>query len=148
VFKLDTDFDFLIDSANVHILRPSAFEFAGNLQDAVLAAVPQNIGAVQKDLPFVDFAGIEEYASKHPRAARYLASIRSQKETKNIDRAALRELCKTNGVEVQVKNRKVTVADGHEMDFLEVLDRRRYRLELVKGAPERFRAGSRQRIDK
>jgi len=147
VFKLDTDFDLLVDSANVHILRPSAFEFAGNLQDAVLAAVPQNIRAVQKDLPFVDFAGIEEYASKHPRAARYLASIRSQKETKNIDRTALRALCNTNGVEVQVKNGKVTVADGHEMDFLEVLDRRRYQLELVKGSPERFRAGSRQRIE-
>ncbi|HZH41893.1 MAG TPA: Kiwa anti-phage protein KwaB-like domain-containing protein [Gemmatimonadales bacterium] len=147
VFKLDTDFDVLVDAANVHILRPSAFEFAGNLQDAVLAAVPQNIGAVQKDLPFVDFAGIEEYAGKHPRAARYLASIRSQKETKNIDRTALRALCKTNGVEVQVRNGKVTVADGHEMDFLEVLDRRRYQLELVKGSPERFRAGSRQRIE-
>jgi hypothetical protein len=146
VFKLDTDFDLLVDSANVHILRPSGFEFAGNLQDAILAAVPQNIGAVQRDLPFVDFSGIEEYASKHPRAARYLASIRSQKETKNIDKTALRALCKTNGVEVQVKNGKVTVADGHEMDFLEVLDRRRYQLELVKGSPERFRAGSRQRI--
>src|SRR2546426_481228 len=29
IFKLDRDFDLLIDSANVHILRPSGFEFAG-----------------------------------------------------------------------------------------------------------------------
>ena len=27
VFKLDTDFDLLIDSQHVHILRPSGFEF-------------------------------------------------------------------------------------------------------------------------
>jgi hypothetical protein len=33
------------------------------------------------------------------------------------------------------------------MDFLEVLDRRRYQLELVKGTPERFRASSRKKID-
>jgi hypothetical protein len=33
------------------------------------------------------------------------------------------------------------------MGFLEVLDRRRYELELVKGLPERFRATSRRKID-
>jgi len=147
VFKLDTDFDLLVDSINVHILRPSAFEFAGNLQEAVLEAVPQNIALIRKDLDFVDFTGIEEYAGKHPRAARYLASIRSQKETKNIDRTALRKHCEATGVDVKLRNGKLTVADGHEMGFLEVLDRRRYELELVKNAPERFRAGSRQRID-
>ena len=38
VFKLDNDFDLLVDSQNVHILRPSGFEFAGQLQDAILNA--------------------------------------------------------------------------------------------------------------
>ena len=147
VFKLDNDFDLLVDSARVHILRPSGFEFAGKLEQAILDAVPENIKAIQKDLNFVEFAGIEEYARKHPRAARYLASIRSQKETKNIDKGALRRLCEATGVEVQMANGKVTVSEGHEMGFLEVLDRRRYELELVKDEPERFRAGSRQRID-
>jgi len=146
VFKLDTDFDLLVDVANVHILRPSGFEFAGKLQEAVLAAVPHNVTAIQKDLPFVEFASIEEYAGKHPRAARYLASIRGQQEMKNIDKTALRKLCKATGVEVQFSNGKLAVVAGHELDFLEVLDRRRYQVELVKGSPERFRAGSRQRI--
>lgn len=81
VFKLDNDFDLLVDSANVHILRPSGFEFAGKLEQAILDAVPENITAIRRDLTFVEFAGIEEYASKHPRAARYLASIRGQEET-------------------------------------------------------------------
>jgi hypothetical protein len=147
VFRLDTDFDLLIDSKAVHILRPSGFEFAGNLQEAILQAAPKNIAAIEKDLPFVDFAAIGDYATKHPRAARYLASIRGQKETKSIDKAALRKLCKQTGVEVQVLNGKITIADGHEMGFLEVLDRRRYELELVKGSPERFRAASRRKIE-
>lgn len=147
VFRLDNDFDLLVDSANVHILRPSGFEFAGKLQQAILEAVPGNIKAIGKDLAFVDFAGIKAYAAKHPRAARYLASIRGQAETKNIDKAALKKLCKSTGVEVSESKGKITVSAGHEMGFLEVLDRRRYELELVRGQPERFKAGSRTKLN-
>ncbi len=147
VFRLDNDFDLLADSANVHILRPSGFEFAGKLQQAILDAVPENLKAIRKDLSFVDFDGIEAYAAKHPRAVRYLASIRGQAETKNIDKAALKRLCKSTGVEMSESKGKIAVAAGHEMGFLEVLDRRRYELELVKGQPERFKAGSRTKLN-
>lgn len=147
VFRLDNDFDLLIDSSTVHILRPSGFEFAGKLQQAILAAVPENIKAIHKDLTFVEFDGIEAYAAKHPRAARYLASIRGQAETKDIDKAALKKLCKQTGVEVSESNGKISVSAGHEMGFLEVLDRRRYELELVKGQPERFKAASRTKLN-
>jgi hypothetical protein len=147
VFKLDNDFDLLVDAQNVHILRPSGFEFAGQVQEAILAAVPQNVAAIQKDLAFVDFAEVQEYAGAHPRAARYLASIRAQKETKNIDKNALKKLCTDTGVEVKESRGKLIVASGHIMGFLEVLDRRRYEIELVKGSPERFRAASRRKIN-
>ena len=146
VFKLDGDFDLLIDSANVYILRPSGFEFTGRLQQAVLDAVPENVTALRSDLSFVDFDGIQAYAAKHPRAARLLASIRGQAETKNIDKTALKNLCKRTGVNVCESKGKITVQPGHELSFLEVLDRRRYELELVKGQPERFRAGSRIKL--
>ncbi len=147
VFKLDNDFDLLVDATNVHILRPSGFEFAGKLQEAILAAVPENVKAIRKDLAFVEFGGIETYAGKHPRAARYLASIRGQEETKNIDKSLLKKLCKQTGVEVAESKGKVIVTDGHEMGFLEVLDRRRYEVSLVKEKPERYRAASRRKID-
>ena len=76
---------------DVHILRPSGFEFAGQLQQAILDAVPENIKAIRKDLAFVDFDGIEAYAAKHPRAARYLASIRAQEETNEHRQVAAQE---------------------------------------------------------
>src|SRR5690606_6754943 len=117
------DFDLLVDSANVHILRPSGFEFAGKLQQAILDAVPENIKVIRQDLAFVDFDDIEVYATKHPRAARYLASICAQAETKNIDKAALKKLCKSTGVEVSESKGRLAVSAGHEMGFLEVLDR-------------------------
>jgi hypothetical protein len=147
VFKLDTDFDFLADSANVHILRPSGFEFAGRLQQAILDAVPDNIKAISRQLDFVEFEGIEEYARRHPRAARYLASILGQKETRSIDKALLKKLCKQTGVEVGEEKGKIKVPAGHEMDFLEVLDRRRYEVNLVREQPERYRAASRRKIE-
>lgn len=147
VFRLDNDFDLLIDDSNVHIFRPSGFEFAGKLQQAILDAVPDNIKAIRKDLPFVEFDGIESYAAKRPRAARYLASIRGQTETKNIDKAALKKLCKSTGVELSEAQGMIAVAAGHEMGFLEVLDRRRYELELVKGQPERFKTASRTKLN-
>ena len=146
VFKLDTDFDLLLDSAFTHIWRPSAFEFLGRLKQAILDAVPDNVDAIASDLAFVDMSGIEEYAMSRPRAARYLASIRSQ-ELQGIDQQALEALCHSTGVQIQYANGKIVVKDGDEMGFLEVLDRRRYRLELVPNQPERFRAPSRVRID-
>ena len=146
VFKLDTDFDLLIDADNIHILRPSGFEFVGQLQAAVLNAVPENVKALQKDLAFVDFEVVQAYATMHPRAARYIASIRTQKETKNIDKRRLRKLCKSTGVEFTDANGKISVDGSHVMGFLEVLDRRRYEVELVKDSPERYRAPSRKRL--
>jgi hypothetical protein len=148
VFRLDTDFDLLVDAWGVSILRPSGFEVVGALKVAILDAAPANIKLIQKDLPFVDFSLIETYASNHPRAARYLASIRAQKEAANIDRASLKVLCEKTGVKIREEKDKLIVEDGSVMDFLGVLDRRMYQIELVKGSPESFRAASRSRIGK
>lgn len=90
VFKLDNDFDLLIDAENVHILRPSGFEFAGKLQQVILDAVPGNVAIIQNELPFIEFNGIEQYAVKHPRAARYLASICGWSEINGVDKRALK----------------------------------------------------------
>jgi len=146
IFKLDSDFDLLIDDENIHILRPSGFEFAGKLQDAILAAVGGNVASLQEELPFVAFAPIKEYASTHPRAARYLASIRSQQEVARIDLAHLTEACRATGVQISEDNDTISVDEQNIMGFLEVLDRRRYEVRLVPEEPEQYRAPSRQRI--
>jgi len=143
---LDRDFDLLIDASKVHILRPSAFEFVGNLQEAVLAAVPTNIGEIKNDLNFVDLTNVQDYAIKHPRAARYLASIRSNSQTRNIDKTALINQCASTGVGVTEVDGKIRVQEGHVLGFLEVVDRRRYEVELIRDSPEQFKASARQKI--
>ena len=147
VFKLDNDFDLLVDSKHVHILRPSGFEFTGRLQQAILAAVPENVAAIQTDLDFVDMGPIGEYAVSRPRAARYLASIQGQQNTTDINREALKQLCMRTGVDIRELDGKLCIDAGHEMGFLEVLDRRRYELVLVREQPERYRASSRRKIN-
>ena len=147
IFKLDTNFDLLIDAQRVHILRPRGFEFAGQLQEAIMAAVPKNVTALKADLDFVNFDVIESYASQHPRAARYLASIHSQAESKNVNRDRLVQLCTHTGVETAEADGQIIVTEKHVMGFLEVLDRRRYEIELVVDAPEQYRAASRSKLD-
>ena len=146
-FVLDKDFDILIDSDTVHIWRPSSFEFVGRLQKEILGAVSENVRAIKQDIDFVDFQPIETYACSHIMAARYLASIRAQNAHGPISKGALVRYCEMTGVIVEDRDGRLVVAPGYIMGFLEVLDRRRYEIELVEGNPERFRATSRQRIN-
>ena len=146
VFRLDSDFDLIIDTDYVHIWRPSAFEFLGNLKQAILDAVPYNVGVIRRDLPFLEFDGIQEYAATRPRAAKYLASIRTQ-NLAGINRAALEAFCQKTGVDILSVNGQISVEKSNIMGLLEVLDRRRYEINLVPDDPERFRATGRRRID-
>jgi hypothetical protein len=49
-------------------------------------------------------------------------------------------------VKIEDTNGRITIDSGSEIGFLEVLDRRRYHLELVKNSSEFFKAGSRRKI--
>lgn len=146
IFKLDNEFDIAMDDDHIYILRPSGFEFAGQLKEAILNAVPQNINILSNKLSFINFDNIEKYAKKRPRAARYLASIKSQEEIENINPENLKVHCKNTGVFFNENEEKIYVDDKNIMGFLEVLDRRRYELELIDGQPEQFRASKRDRI--
>lgn len=147
MFKLDHDFDLLIDSSTIHILRPSGFESAGKMKEAILAAVPQNVQAIQSALDFLDCTNIQDYASKRPRAARYLASIQTGRQAENVDKHLLKHWCDNMGVEVSEYNGTITVQDGHVMSFLEVLDRRLYGVELIPDGTEYFRAANRRKLN-
>ncbi len=83
----------------------------------------------------------------HPRAARYLASIRGQEETKSIDKTLLKLLYKQTDLEITESKGNVVITGDHEMGFLDVLDRRRYAVRLVKEKPEQYRAASRRKIN-
>ena len=145
-FRLDNDFDLLVDDEQIHILRPSGFEVIADLHDVIQKAVPQNAAKVQEQMAFVDFQTIGAYASLHPRAAKLLAAICTEGEALNISFNRLVQVCNDCGVGVRVDQGTIRVNEGFEMKFLEVLDRRRYRLQLVEDTAENYLAGSRRRV--
>jgi hypothetical protein len=147
LFRLDAEFDVLIDSERVHVLRPAGFEALADMNETLLSVLPKHVAALERDMPFVDFAPILGFASKHPRAARYLASIHAQGETASIDSQRLITQCALNEVEICRANGVIKVGERNIMGFLEVLDRRRFSVELVTGSPERYTAPSRRRLD-
>jgi hypothetical protein len=146
VFKLDEKFDIIIDSAQVYILSPSAFEALGKMKEAILAAAPRNLEEIKQQIPFINFDGLGEYVTKHSRAARYLASILGEQRAVGIDSTLFKHLCEKTGVVFREDNNKITVEPGYEMAFLEVLDRRRFEVELVNGTPEKYRAANRAKL--
>jgi hypothetical protein len=145
-FKLDNDYDLLIDDDNIHILRASGFVVLSGIEAVVLAAVPQNIARLQANLPFVDFTLISNYAASHSRAAKVLASICSEGEAKDVSKERLIAACQECGAEVQIVVDQVRPQVGHELNFLYVLDRRLFRVQLVEGKIERYQAGSRRPV--
>jgi hypothetical protein len=142
IFKLDRDFDLLVDGDEVQILRHAGFESVGKLEDEIKKAVPKNVKEISHDLTFVDFAAIEEYAKMHSRAARSLASIRDQR-LKKINQHKLRRACTQFNVQTRTAQGKLVIEPGSIMDFLYLLDRRLYRIELTDAA-ESYLAASRK----
>ena len=145
VFKLDNDFDLLIDSDRLHIWRPKAFETMNEMKQTILDAVHNNVEELKREIPHVDFEAIESYASKHTRAARSLASIRRQ-NVKDIESHLLQDLCRRTGIEFEDVDGKMYIPKRHIMGFLGILDRRRYGIELIQDSPEFYKAASRLKL--
>ena len=145
IFRLDTDFDLLIASDEVRVLRPANFETIGQLQQVIREAVPQNTQALQGSLEFVEFDSIQEFAMGSVGAARLLASIRS-KNVEGITMDSLHRACMDNGVGVKFDEGRLTVEEDSVLGFLKTLDRRRFSTELIPGEREIYDASNRRRV--
>lgn len=146
IMQLNAGFDIVIDSEHVHIFRPASFKALGNVDEEVAQAVPQNVAAISRTASFVEWSNIGKYAASHPRAASLLASIRSQGFAEKLDEDALKVLCQSTGVKLDISGEHIAVPDDQILPFLEVIDRRRYEIGLVPDTPEQYKASSRTRV--
>jgi hypothetical protein len=145
-FRLDSDFDYLVFDDVLWALRPAGLEFTGKLTEAVKAAAPQSAEEVVKRVPFLDLMALGSYASKHPRAARYLAAVRARADLEDISQELLIQYCANSNIKLVEKDGKHSPAEGYEILFLEVLDRRVFTAELIKGQKERYEAPNRRNV--
>jgi hypothetical protein len=146
IFRLDTDFDYLVDSQTIYVLRHSGFEFTTNVHGQMLQAAGSNATAVAAAVNYLNMGGISTYATHHPRAARLLAAVRARTDLHLLDRGLLEGACQQFGIPlVQDGNGAISPAAGHEYDFLLMIDRRAYTATLIAQQAERYEAASRTR---
>lgn len=145
VFQINADFDVLIDSNYVHIINPASFKSLGRIDEAIKQSVASNAHQLSLDFPEVNWSRIEHFALSHPKSASLLSSIRIKGHAENIDIDSLLESCADENVAVSQQNGTIEVPTEQISGFLEVLDRRRYRVNYT-GQQERYRATKRHRI--
>lgn len=143
LFKLDTDFDFVIFDNQILIWRPSGFVFTADMDKHIAACAAANVARISEDIVSVDFIGLKAFVSKHKLAMKLVAAIKSRNDLEQISLRRLKASCKANNVGFTIKNGKLVPDKGSEMDFLLLLDRRRYTLELIEKVPETYQAASR-----
>jgi Domain of unknown function (DUF4868) len=144
VFKLDNDFDYIVDRDQVLILRPSGFEFTANIDVQLAEGARRRTAELGARLPGIDFDSMADFVSTHKRAARLVASLASRDDTDSINTRLVKRLGRQNGVQLRVRNGKVAPAEGFEIAFLELLDRRRYAVELCEGREELYGSANRR----
>lgn len=146
LFKLDTDFDFLIYDDKAFIWRPSGFTFMAEIDEQLAASAAANVSVIAKDMQKVDFAPILKFVATHKKAMRLVAALKSRGDLGTVSLALLEKNCKANGVEFTKPGGKLTPKAGSEYQFLEVLDRRLYTVTLVQSTPETYEAASRSQL--
>lgn len=145
-FRLDNKFDYLVYDEMLFALSPAGLEFTANLTEAVKAAAPVSAQEVMSRTSFLELTKLGEYASKHPRAARYLAAVKARNDLEDISQDLLVSYCSSNGVGFTEDNGKIIPDEGNEILFLEVLDRRIFTAELIPDKKERYEAPNRRGV--
>ena len=95
---------------------------------------------------FLDFNGLSEYAGKHRRAARLVATLHARNDLATIKRGMFCKSAEETGVALDNVGRKLTPARGNEIACLELLDNRRYTTTLKPGPKPAFVASSRRPV--
>ena len=142
LFRLDMDFDLLVDSQEVRILRPSGFEIIGRLQERIKAAAITNAETMGNQIPFLNVDSISNVAGNNVQVARLLASVATNSfDGMTID--SLKLACDEQQVTLVEGDGQVTVDDENVVSFLRVLNRRRLSIMLIPGKREVYDASVR-----
>ncbi len=143
VFVLDSEFDYLITEEHVFILKPGQFEAAAVDTKVICAQAAKALPKLETTARFIRFTKLSDYVKKHPMAARLLTSIMTRDDLDKMSADKLKALLTTQAVKFTEKDGIIEPNEGSELDFLKLLDRRLYDVELVEGVKEQYQAASR-----
>jgi len=98
VFKLDSEFDVLVTDANVYVLNDGKMQQLGEIVSRVAATAKDKVQAIEDEITFLDLSRIKEKIEKHPRVARYAASIAKNPTIANFQKDKIAELAGQHGI--------------------------------------------------
>lgn len=147
VFKLDNEFDVLITDAHVYVINDARMQQLGDITSHVAATAKNKIQHIEDTINFLDLSRIKEKIENHPRVARYAASVAQNPNIANFQRARIEELAVQHGIVFKaLDNGKLQCRVQDEARLIELLDARRYHLDLANNGGDPYRATGRQKV--
>lgn len=146
VLKLDREFDAVITQAHVLMLNVRSVEYLANIVEHVSGAAAHKVQQIQNTVSFLDFSRIQADIARHPRKARMAASIAARNDLAQVQQDRVEELASHHGLVLKDVNGRLQCRRQDEIKLLEILDARRYQLELTATGPVPYRATGRQKV--
>lgn len=148
VLRLDRTFDALITVDHVFILEPRAMEHIAQIVERVAASAATKVQVIHDTVTFLDLSRVRDKIARHPRLARIAHSVASNPNLGLIQRAAIEELAKAQGLRFKEVGGRLLCNVADEAKLLEILDSRRYHLDLTATGTIPYRATARQLVKK
>lgn len=146
VVKIDPLFDALITEQNIFILKPRAVEYIADMVTHVAGAATEKVRHIHDSIAFLDLSRIEEKISSHPKMARMAASIAARDDLAEFQQDKIVALATQHGVVFKEIDGRLQCRVSDEAKLLEILDARRYHLDLANDGGDPYRASARQRV--
>jgi hypothetical protein len=146
VLKLDREFDAIVTDRNVFMLKVRAVEYIGNIVDRVAGAAASKVQAIHDAITFLDLSRIRASIGDHPKLARLAASIAARNDLARIRQDRIEEAAAHHDIVFKVVGGRLQCRRIDEAKLLEILDARRYQLDLAGDGPVPYRATGRQKV--
>ncbi len=147
VLKLDREFDAIITDKHIFMLKVRSVEYLANIVEHVAGAAANKVQEIHQKVAFVDFSRIQEDIAKHPKMARMAASIATRNDLEQIRQDRVEELAEHHGLVLKEIDGRLQCRRQDEAKLLEILDARRYQLDLTETGPVPYRATGRQKVN-
>ncbi|MDM9645564.1 DUF4868 domain-containing protein [Rhizobium sp. S163] len=145
--KLDSIFDVIVTDANVFILNPRNVELVAKITEQVAATAANKIQHIHDTLQFLDLSRIQAGISKHRQMARHAASVAAHPNLANFQQANIEAMAVQHKVVFKtLPNGRLQCRVQDHAKLLEILDARRYHLDLAGDGGDPYRATGRQKV--
>lgn len=146
VLRLDRYFDVLITADHVFVLEPRPMEQVAQLVQQVAASATAKVQAIHDAVTFLDLSRVREKIGRHPKLARIAHSVASNPNLALLQRSVIEELARAQGIRFKEVDGRLLCNVTDEAKLLEILDARRYHLDLTATGAVPYRATARQAV--